>query len=58
MEEEIISEHKVLQSAAGYYVGTLYFDKEHKVWLPYDRASGYFETEAEAELQLFHYKNI
>ena len=42
-----ISEYQVLKSAAGYYVGRLCHEGD-ELWMPYDRASGYFETEAEA----------
>lgn len=51
-EEEQISEVKVLKSAAGYYIGHLYFDTDMKVWLPYDRLSGYYATKEDAAQDL------
>ena len=39
-----ISEHKVMKSAAGYYIGQSYFDKEIGCDCPYDRHSGYYPT--------------
>jgi hypothetical protein len=47
-ESEKISEVKVLKSAAGYYIGHLYLDNDMKVWLPYDRLSGYYVTKEDA----------
>lgn len=47
-----ISELKVLQSAAGYYLGKVYWDREAKAWFPYDRYSGYFPTREAAEQAL------
>jgi len=47
-ESEKISEVKILKSAAGYYIGYLYFDTDMKVWLPYDRISGYYATKEDA----------
>ena len=41
------SELQVLQSRAGYYVGTVYI--EDGVQMPGSRDSGYFATQAEAE---------
>jgi len=43
------SELQVCQSAAGYYVGTMYYDKEDGFWEPGSRDSGYFRTSEEAE---------
>ena len=43
--EEIIGKPEVLQSATGYYIGTLYLDNEGKAWLPYERLSGYYPDE-------------
>lgn len=45
---ELLSPLKVLQSAAGYYIGQLYFDRDMEVWLPYDRVSGYYVTKQDA----------
>lgn len=44
---------QVLRSAAGWYVGSLYWDDELEAWLPYARYSpGYYATEAEAQVVL------
>ncbi len=51
-QEDQISEVKVLKSAAGYYIGYLYFDTEMRVWLPYDRLSGYYATKEDAAQDL------
>lgn len=51
-EEERISEVKVLQSAAGYYIGHLYYDEDMKGWLPYDRLTGYYVSKENALLDL------
>lgn len=41
---------QVLQSAAGYYIGTLEYDKEDQQWYPYMRDSEcYWNTREEAE---------
>ena len=49
-EEGQISDVMVLRSAAGFYIGTAYWDKElHGVWLPNERLSfGYYRTYEEA----------
>jgi hypothetical protein len=43
---DIISEYRVMRSAAGWYIGQQYYDKlfgdETGYWLPYDRISGYY----------------
>ena len=45
-----ISEYRVLQSGAGYYVGRTCADPECGGFhVPYDRASGYFLTKEAAE---------
>lgn len=45
-----ISEYKVMQSGAGYYVGRSCADPECGGFhVPYDRASGYFLTKEAAE---------
>jgi len=45
---DLISEYRVMQSAAGYYVGTAYYDTDigdaAGYWLPYDRVSMYYGT--------------
>jgi hypothetical protein len=47
------SELKVLQSAAGYYVGTTYFNPDFGGFEePGSRDSGYYRTEGEAERAL------
>lgn len=51
-----ISKPQVLQSNAGYYIGTLYFDGEF--WLPYERLSSeYWPTKDDAEAHLEKYKS-
>lgn len=46
---------QVLKSAAGYYVGHLYYDKDAQAWWPYDRQSdGYWNTREEAQ----HYCDV
>jgi hypothetical protein len=62
MREQVISisNPKVMQSAAGYYIGTtcdtkmIYDNGMYDIMAnaPYDRESNYFPTEAEAELYL------
>lgn len=46
---------KVLKSAAGWYVGTFYYDAEYKYWAPGSRDSGYFCTQ---EAAAFHLKAL
>ena len=46
---DLISEYRVLRSAAGYYVGEEYFEAEFNAWLPYDRTSiGYYDSASSA----------
>ncbi len=52
MEKELISDDMVLQSAAGYYIGREYYDKEMCGWFPYDRRSGYYKNEDLADKSL------
>jgi hypothetical protein len=41
---------QVLKSAAGYYLGDLYFDKDMAGWFPYSRESNeYWSTREQAE---------
>lgn len=49
-----ISEYKVLHSNAGYYIGRTCEDEvDGMVFdVPYDRLSGYYKTEAEAQQAL------
>ena len=48
----IISNPHVMQSHAGYYVGSSYYDEELGGDFPYCRMSGYFDTVQEAEKYL------
>ena len=52
MVTEKITDLKLLESAAGYYIGRQYYDNEMKGWFPYSRDSEYFMTEEEAEVCL------
>ena len=52
LEEEVLSETKVLKSNAGFYIGHEYFDTEMSSWLPYNRISDYFRTRRMAETYL------
>ena len=52
MVTEKITDLKILESAAGYYIGRQYYDNEMKGWFPYSRDSEYFMTEEEAEVCL------
>jgi len=49
---EGVSELKVMSSAAGWYIGTTYFDEECHCEFPNTRESGYYATEEEAEAAL------
>lgn len=51
-EKNGYSELKVLQSAAGYYVGTTYTDPKYGCEEPGSRDSHYFRTREEAEKYL------
>ena len=51
-EEEEVSELKVMESAAGFYLGSEAWDKELKAWTPYHRATPYMLTRSEAESML------
>lgn len=57
-ERDAISDHQVLQSNAGYYVGTLYFDKEIGGWLPNSRVSDYYKSKMEAKSYLHYLQQI
>lgn len=60
-----IEHDQVLKSAAGYYIGSLYYDEEMGGWFPEDRISMYYygtREEAEQHLvnntfarRIFHY---
>jgi len=55
MTNDIISEYRVLKSAAGYYVGQGYREAEWEdgmYFLPWNRCSGYFESEEQARCAL------
>jgi len=57
LEEEILEEEQlrgpqVMVSAAGYYVGYEYYDEEFGFWGPYDRVTGYYASEGEAQAAL------
>lgn len=69
-DELVISNQKVMQSAAGYYVGCGYTEElflgdgqcmedvtEDMLGLPYSRDSGYFATRSEAEAYLAYINN-
>ena len=48
-----VTEPSVLQSAAGYYIGTRYWDDEMAGWYPFNRLSfGYYATVEDAEKDL------
>lgn len=53
---DIISEYRILKSAAGYYIGQGYreADWDGMYWLPYDRYSGYYRTADDAKSGLMH----
>jgi len=42
---DLISEYRVLRSAAGWYIGEVYWDEDLEYWLPWDRTTGYFRDE-------------
>ena len=44
-----VSSLVTMASAAGWYVGHVYYDAEMKGWLPFDRQSHYFATREEAD---------
>jgi hypothetical protein len=52
-----ISRIKVMQSAAGYYVGRSYWDVKYGFEGPFSRESGYYLTEAAAEEALENYED-
>ena len=43
------SEQMVLRSAAGWYIGTMFWDAEYMFWCPGSRDSGYFASELDAQ---------
>jgi hypothetical protein len=48
-----VGELKVLESAAGFYIGRLYHETEDDSE-PYDRASGYYRDKESAEMDLIN----
>jgi len=55
MDETVykVTDAQVLRSAAGWYIGALYWDEEMTGWYPWDRySSGYYATEDEANTAL------
>lgn len=48
-EKSNYTEMEILESAAGYYIGTRYWDAELKFWDAGSRDSAYFATYEEAE---------
>lgn len=48
-----ISLPQIMNTPAGYYIGTTYYDEEMKGWFPYSRDSHYM-SRAEAEYELFY----
>ena len=50
----LVSEYRVLKSAAGYYVGREYWDTEFNYWGPYERESGYYPDAESAQPTLLH----
>ena len=51
------SKLKVLRSASGYYIGTLYMHSEDE-YEPYERVSTYFNDKETAELALVENKYV
>jgi len=51
MSNDIISEYRIIKSAAGYYIGQGYREAkwtDGMYFLPYDRYTGYYKTYEEA----------
>ena len=51
-DSENYSGLKVMRSAAGYYIGTEYYDEELDITMPGSRESGYYGTAEEAQAEL------
>lgn len=51
-DDYFVSDDMVLRSAAGWYIGRRGWDAEGGFGEPFDRKSGYYETEAEAQTHL------
>lgn len=47
-----VSDLKVMQSGAGYYIGRSYWDEEFGFEGPYSRESGYYATREAAQAEL------
>ena len=47
-----VSPFKVMQSAAGFYIGTSEWDNDFKCDMPYSRESGYYPTQEAAQQAL------
>jgi len=56
LSEPIISDYKVMRSAAGYYVGRSAYDEDcgPDMEMPFDRLTHYFKYEHEAQSYLDH----
>lgn len=54
MRTDHYSEQMVLRSAAGWYIGSMFWDAEYLFWCPGSRDSGYFASELEAHRVLEH----
>jgi hypothetical protein len=49
----MLEEHnrlQILKSAAGYYLGTLYYDEEMEGWFPYSRDTMYLTKDEATDL--------
>lgn len=55
--QQEITPAKVMCSAAGWYVGREYYDREIGVYLPWSRDSHYMRTRRDAE-QYLHRNNV
>lgn len=49
MNYKLTEELQVLKSNAGFYIGTLYYDKKCDCYFPNSRETHYFATQTEAE---------
>jgi hypothetical protein len=52
--DDFVSELKVMQSGAGFYIGRSYWDSEFEFEGPYSRESGYYAFEGDATRDLKH----
>lgn len=57
MKNKKISELMVLQTAAGFYIGRLYYESPDEAQ-PYSRETQYFKTKEEAEYALEHIEDF